>query len=216
MGVLVMTLAHKFSGAGAALLFLLAPAACSAEQVTTTPPAEVAALMSACTPIGTTGPDIRDTLIERGWVSFEPDDKLEGLQVLSAAILWSILPDSLPAERIANFDAATDAVSRAADGETASLLRYGDQIAMLLWNGDNLSCVWAGPQSEAVDTLAVQVGGFPESDGVTTAALNQTVEAGGRDWARRMSLGRTPVAELPAQVADRAVTDAARLDRSPS
>jgi hypothetical protein len=73
-----MTLAHKFSGAGAALLFLLAPAACSAEQVTTTPPAEVAALMSACTPIGTTGPDIRDTLIERGWSPLSPTTSLKG------------------------------------------------------------------------------------------------------------------------------------------
>jgi hypothetical protein len=50
---------------------------------------------------------------------------------------------------------------------------------------------------------------------VTTRAIDQTVQADGREWARRMAVARTPVADLPAEVADRAVTDAARLDRSP-
>jgi hypothetical protein len=218
MAVLAMTNIQNLScaGAGAALVWCLASAASQAQEVTFTPAPEVSALMSACTPISAMGPDVRDTLMERGWAEFSPEERLEGVQALSAALLWSILPNSAQSERIERFDAVTDAVQRAADGETASLLQFGDQIAMLLWNGDNLSCVWAGPQTEAVDTLAVQIGGFPESDGVMTAALNQTVEAGGRDWARRMSLARTPVADLPAQVAGQAITDAARLDRSPS
>ena len=199
----------------AALVHWAMPMPARAQQITVTPPAEVAVLMTACTPIGATGPDVRDTLIERGWISVEPDERLDRVRGLSGALLWFFYPMLLDEERIENLDLVIDGLGRAADAETASLLGLGDEVALILWNGDNLSCIWAGPQTEAVDRLASHIGGFPPSEGVTTAALSQTVEAGGRDWARRMSVARTPVADLPADVADFAITDAARLDRSP-
>jgi hypothetical protein len=199
----------------AAAAFFLVPMTSCAQDITITPPAEVAAFMAACTPVNAQGPDIRDAMMDRGWASFSPEDRLAGVQNLSAALLWSYYPYLLDSERVENFGLVVDGVGGAADGETAALLGFGEQIALILWNGDSLSCLWAGPQSEALDTLAVQLGGFIESDGVTTRAIDQTVEADGREWARRMAVARTPVADLPAEVADRAVTDAARLDRSP-
>lgn len=199
----------------AAAIFLLAPMTSCAQQITVTPPAEVAAFMAACTPVNAEGPGIRDTMVDRGWAPFAPEDRLAGVQGLGAALLWSYYPYLLDSERVENFGLVVDGVGAAADGETAALLGFDDQVALILWNGDNLSCLWAGPQSEALDRLATQLGGFIESDGVTTRAIDQTVEAGGREWARRMAVARTPVADLPLEVAGRAVTDAARLDRSP-
>lgn len=210
-----MTIFKNMSYGVAAVSFLFAPMACQAQETTVTPPAEVAALMAACTPVTAAGPEIRDTLIERGWAPFADEDNLAAVQELSAAFLWSYYPYLLDEERVENFDVVVEGVGAAAQGETAALLGLGDQVALILWNGENLSCMWAGPQSEDVDTLAAQLGGFIESDGVTTRAIDQTVEAGGREWARRMAVARTPVADLPEEVADRAVTDAARLDRAP-
>lgn len=210
-----MAIVKTVSYGVAAVAFLFAPMACQAQQITVTAAPEVSAFMAACTPVTAAGPDIRDMMTERGWSAFEDEDRLAAVQGLSAAFLWSYYPYLLDSERVENFDVVVDGVGGAAAGETAALLGLGDQIALILWNGENLSCMWAGPQSEAVDTLATQLGGFIESDGVTTRAIDQTVEAGGREWARRMAVARTPVADLPEEVADRAVTDAARLDRAP-
>tara|TARA_R110002096_G_scaffold89792_7_gene204128 strand:- start:683 stop:1231 length:549 start_codon:yes stop_codon:yes gene_type:complete len=180
-----------------------------------TAPPEVAALMTACTPVDVQGPAIRDGLLGRGWLPVSMEDRRNHLAAFGAAHFWSFMPGLPPADREARFDYLIDGVEGAASTEGSSFLEFDGEYALLLWNGDSLSCIWAGPQTRAIDTLAVQLGGFPQSDGVATAAVDQRVEAGGREWARRMSVGRTPVSDLPAAVSDRAITDAARLDRSP-
>lgn len=186
-----------------------------AQEITITSPPEVAALMTACTPVSAVGPAIRDGLITRGWRPVQGEDRRTHLAAFSAAHFWSFMPGLAPSEREARFDYLIDGVEGAANTDGAAFLVFNGEYALLLWNGDRLSCIWAGPQTDAIDTLAVQLGGFPESEGVATAAIDQRVEAEGREWARRMSAGRTPVADLPAAVSEQAITDAARLDRSP-
>lgn len=186
-----------------------------AQQITVTPAPEVSALMAVCTPVDAQGPTIRDHMIERGWTPVPADDQSAVIPAFSAALFWSFMPDLPPSAREANFDQLIAGVTGAVNSETSSFLSHNGEYVLLLWNGDRLSCIWAGPQTDAIDTLAVQLGGFPASDGVTTAGMQQRIEAGGRDWARGMSVGRTPVADLPAAVAGSAITDSARLDRSP-
>ncbi|GJL97165.1 MAG: hypothetical protein DHS20C06_09820 [Hyphobacterium sp.] len=187
----------------------------AAQEITVTPPAEVAALMAACTPIDSQGPTIAEYMIERGWVPVASEDQSASIPAFSAALFWSFMPDIPPDAREANFDRLIAGVTGAVDSETSSFLSYNDEYVLLLWNGDSLSCIWAGPQSDAIDTLAVQLGGFPDSDGVATAGMRQRVEAGGREWARGMAVGRTPAEDLPRSVAGSGMTDSARLDRSP-
>ncbi|SNS74544.1 hypothetical protein [Antarctobacter heliothermus] len=200
----------------AALAVVLAsPARLVAQQITVTAAPEVSALMAACTPTTAQGAAIRDGLVARGWAEVPEDKRRAALAAFSAAHMWSFLPNYLSADRVANFEPLTDAVESAANGADAAFLASGDQYALILWNGDNLSCIWAGQQSDSIDTLAVQLGGFPHSDRVTTRAIDQRLEEQGRSWTRRMSVGRTPVPDLPPSVAETGLTDAARLDRSP-
>lgn len=187
----------------------------SAQEITITPAPEVSALMAACTPIEAQGPAIHDQMVERGWTPVPSGEQSAIIPAFSAALFWSFMPDLPPTAREANFDRLIAGVTGAVNSGTSSFLSNNGEYVLLLWNGDSLSCIWAGPQTDAIDTLAVQLGGFPASDGVTTAGMQQRVEAGGRDWARGMSVGRTPVADLPAAVAGSAITDSARLDRSP-
>lgn len=187
----------------------------NAQEITVMPAPEVSALMAACTPIDAQGPAIRDHMMERGWTSVPSEDQATVIPAFSAALFWSFMPDLPPTAREANFDRLIAGVTGAVNSETSSFLSHNGEYVLLLWNGDSLSCIWAGPQTDAIDTLAVQLGGFPASDGVTTAGLQQRVEAGGREWARGMSVGRTPVDDLPSAVSGSTITDSARLDRSP-
>lgn len=186
-----------------------------AQQITVTAAPEVSALMAACTPVDAQGPVIRDQMMERGWTPVPSGDQSAVIPAFSAALFWSFMPDLPPAAREDNFDRLIAGVTGAVNSGTSSFLSHNGEYVLLLWNGDSLSCIWAGPQTGAIDTLAVQLGGFPDSDGVATAGMQQRVEAGGREWARGMSVGRTPVDDLPAAVAGSAITDSARLDRSP-
>ena len=186
-----------------------------AQQITVTAAPAVSALMAACTPIDAQGPAIRDQMMERGWTPVAPEDQSAVIPAFSAALFWSFMPNLPPTAREGNFDQLVAGVTGAANSEGASFLSDENEFILILWNGDSLSCIWAGPQTEVIDTLAVQLGGFPESDGVATAGIQQRVEAGGRDWARGMSVGRTPVEDLPEAVAGSGITDSARLDRSP-
>ncbi|MCW1932676.1 hypothetical protein [Pararhodobacter zhoushanensis] len=184
-------------------------------QITVTAAPEVSALMADCTPTTAQGAEIVAGLRARGWVDPDTAERRATLTTLAAAHLWSFLPDRTPEAQIELLGPLTDAVERALDGGGA-LLTKGDERALILWDGDSLSCLWAGPQTQAVDTLAVQLGGpLPASEGSTTRAINQRLEAGGRNWQRRMAVGRTPVTALPPVAVAQAITDAARLDRSP-
>jgi hypothetical protein len=187
----------------------------NAQEITVTPAPEVSALMAACTPIDAQGPAIRDHMMERGWMPVPVEDRDAIIPAFGAALFWSFMPNLPPDARDDNFDRLVAGVTGAASSENASFLSHNGEYVLLLWNGDSLSCIWAGPQTDAIGTLAVQLGGFPESDGVATAGIQQRVEAGGREWARGMSVGRTPVDDLPAAVAGSTITDSARLDRSP-
>ncbi|MBI1237214.1 MAG: hypothetical protein GC188_11075 [Alphaproteobacteria bacterium] len=186
-----------------------------AQQITVTAAPEVSTLMAACTPVDAQGPVIRDQMMERGWTPVPSGDHSAVIPAFSAALFWSFMPDLPPAAREDNFDRLIAGVTGAVNSGTSSFLSHNGEYVLLLWNGDSLSCIWAGPQTGAIDTLAVQLGGFPASDGVMTAGMQQRVEADGREWARGMSVGRTPAEDLPAAVAGSAITDSARLDRSP-
>jgi hypothetical protein len=184
-------------------------------QVTVTAAPEVSALMADCTPTTAQGAAIIAGLRARGWGEPEVTERRAALTTLAAAHLWSFLPDRTPEAQIALLGPLTDAIERTLEGG-GTLLTRGDERALILWSADNLSCLWAGPETPAINTLAVQLGGaLPPSEGATTRAINQRLEAGGRNWQRRMAVGRTPVASLPTEVIGLAITDAARLDRSP-
>ena len=186
-----------------------------AQTVTFTPAPEVSALMAACTPTDASGPAVRDDMLTRGWSVPADDAWSEGVAVLSAAHLWSFLPEMLREEQIAALPRLIEAVDEGTRRETSAFLTREGEWALLMWSGDNLSCLWAGPETQTLNILATQLGGFPPSEGVATAELMQRLEAGGRNWVRRMAVGRTPPTDLPPEVAPQAVTDAARLDRSP-
>lgn len=184
-------------------------------QITVTAAPEVSALMADCTPTTAQGAGIVAGLRARGWAEPEASERRMALTTLTAAHLWSFLPDRPAETQIELLGQLTDAVERALEGSSTFLIR-GDERALILWDADNLSCLWAGPETTALDTLAVQLGGaLPQSDGITTRAMSQRLEAGGRNWQRRMAVGRTPVASLATEVVGHAITDAARLDRSP-
>lgn len=184
-------------------------------QVTVTAAPEVSALMVDCTPTTAQGASIVASLRVRGWAEPEASQRRAALTTLTAAHLWSFLPDRPAETQIELLGQLTDAVERALEGSSTFLIR-GDERALILWDADNLSCLWAGPETLALDTLAVQLGGaLPQSEGISTRAMNQRLEAGGRNWQRRMAVGRTPVDSLASEVAEQAITDAARLDRSP-
>lgn len=185
-------------------------------QITVTEAPEVSALMAACTPIAARGPDIVADLQTRGWAAPDPEGRASALTALAGAHLWSLLPGRSPDDQRDNLVPLTEALERRLEAE-AALLQNGPELALILWEGDTrLSCFWAGPQTRTLDTLAVQLGGpFPDSIGTATRAVNQTVEAVGRDWHRSMAVGRTPVESLPSEIAALGMTDAALLDRAP-
>lgn len=176
---------------------------------------EVSALMADGTPPDARGAAIVSGLRARGWVEPEATERREALTTLTAAHLWSFLPDRPAAVQIELLGQLTDAVERALQ-DGGAFLTLADERALVLWDIDNLSCLWAGPETRTVDTLAVQLGGtFPESTGTVTRALIQSVVVGGQNWRRHMAVGRTPVESFPPEIAAAAITDAARLDRSP-
>lgn len=196
-------------------IFLCAAASPTIAQIAITAPPEVSALMAACTPTDAAGEDVVAGLRSRGWAEPDPSSQRAALMTLTAAHLWSFLPDRSAEMRPDLLDQMTDAVARALEGD-AAFLTSGSELALILWDADSLSCLWAGPETDTVDTLAVQLGGpLPESTSTATRALNQRVEVGGRLWRRQMAVARTPAEELPGGVAAASVTDAARLDRSP-
>jgi len=184
-------------------------------QITLTPPPEVSALMAACTPTDAQADAVISGLRERGWSEPEASDQRAALISLTGAHLWSFLPGRSAEEQHDALAGLTDRVAGALPAN-GTLLTLGEEKALILWNGEGLSCLWAGPETSTIDTLAVQLGGpLPESTGATTRAINQRVEAGGRMWRRQMAVGRTPATVLPPALAGAAITDAARLDRWP-
>lgn len=95
-------------------------------------------------------------------------------------------------------------------------LSSGSELALNFWDAETLSCLWAGPETDTVDMLAIQLGGLlPECTGTATRALSQRVEVGGRPWRRQMAVARAPTEDLPGDVAPAVDTDAARLDQLP-
>ncbi|PWE27636.1 hypothetical protein C4N9_16510 [Pararhodobacter marinus] len=184
-------------------------------QITITPPPEVSALMAACTPTEAQPDAIVAGLRGRGWSEPDTAGRRPALTALTAAHLWSFLPDHPAEAQIGLLGQLTDAVEGALQ-ENGAFLTLGNEQALILWDGESLSCLWAGPETGTVDTLAVQLGGpFPESPSTVTRRLSQRVEAGGRNWRRQMAVARTPAEALPPDVAGAAAIDAARLDRSP-
>lgn len=173
-------------------------------------------LMDLCEPLTTTGPDVRDAMAANGWTETAPDARREVLRDLVAAHLWSFLPDFAPKKRRDAFDRLLGGVTRAANGETGTVLAKEDgQRALLLWNGENLSCLWAGPRSEETDLLAGSLGGFPETDGTAVTSRVRMEDIDDRRWRRRTAFARIPKSESLGPLEDSALFERAPKGQVP-
>ncbi|MCW1935028.1 hypothetical protein [Pararhodobacter zhoushanensis] len=112
-------------------------------QVTVAAAPEVSALMADCTPTDARGAAIVAGLRARGWVEPEAAERREALTTLAAAHLWSFLPDRPAAVQIELLGQLTDAVERALQ-DGGAFLTLADERALVLWDIDSLSCLWAG------------------------------------------------------------------------
>lgn len=168
-------------------------------------------LMQLCIPIPATGDSVRAGLRDAGWAELKKAEAAEPLANLVASQMWHLEAHSLPDERVSKTRDYTDAFFASLGNEMlGNVFSIGDQVALVLASGENISCVWAGPESPTLKRRIEAVGGFPKAEGTVTAALSQRVDYGPTGYRRIESYAFI-------EPVDRAgpLPYAARLDRSP-
>jgi len=174
--------------------------------------AGIDSLMALCIPISATGESVRAALPEAGWRVLGKPRAAEPVANLIASQMWHLAADSSPQKRLDLTGDYTNGVYASLGTAFLGLVfTRGDDVAMVLADGDSLSCIWAGPKSDALLARIEAIGGLPEAEGTVIGAKTQTVEAGGTDYSRIETyafIART----------DRAgpLPYAARLDRFPT
>ena len=170
-------------------------------------------MMAACAPISASSGSIRADLVGAGWSAETLQSGAQTLRDLLGSHMWSFAGGAPVADQLASIDQYYVAfVASLNDPAFGQIYARADGAIVVLSQGTNLSCFWAGEESDVFAERVAAVGGFPQAEDsdVTTAALTQTVEFGASDWTRIESYailteeGR--VGPYPA---------AARLDRSP-
>jgi hypothetical protein len=168
-------------------------------------------VMELCGDPVATGASVREALVASGWLEVAPSARSAVLRELVAAHIWSLLPDEGPGNKPENNEKLLRVVTKVADGINGSvLMAEDDQHALLLWNGESLSCFWAGRRNQVSDFLVTSIGGFPQSPGIAIKTHTQTFDTDGRRWKRRVAFARIPPGESLGRL-----EDAARLDRAP-
>lgn len=170
------------------------------------------ALMEICTPISATGESARAGLRDAGWQELSKPDAARPLANLIASQMWHLEAGASAQKRL-------DLTSDYINGFYASLgspligpiFAHGDQVALVLADGDNLSCMWAGSESEALRARIDAIGGLPDIEGTVTGAKTQTVEVGEALYSRIESYAYITPADRNGPL-----PFAARLDRSPA
>jgi hypothetical protein len=170
-------------------------------------------VMAACTPTGASGPSIRAELTAAGWTAQTPQNGRQDLRDLLGSHVWGIASDTPLEDQPALIDLYVPAfVASLNDPEFGQIYTRQGAVAVILSQGVNLSCFWAGPESATFAAQVESIGGFPQAQdsSVTSATRTQTVEAGGQDWTRIESYATlTQDGRIGPDPA------AARLDRSP-
>ncbi|SFR47012.1 hypothetical protein SAMN04488005_2316 [Yoonia tamlensis] len=172
-------------------------------------------MMSLCIPISATGTSIRAGLTESGWTAQTPQSGLQARRDLIGSQMWSFFSDATPSQRLELVDDVVIAVGASmVDPNFAEIYTHEGEVVLILSQGPNISCLWVGPEDEAFDARVAAIGGFPmgvPESTTTTAALTQTVEAGGSDWTRIENYARIDASDRTGPY-----PAAARLDRSPA
>ncbi|WP_166417048.1 hypothetical protein [Cochlodiniinecator piscidefendens] len=173
--------------------------------------AGIDSLMDLCIPISATGASIRAGLPEAGWTKIDKVDAAEPLRNLVASQMWFLESASTPQQRLSLTSDYVNAFYASLGNSTLGpIFTFDDQVAMVLADDANISCIWAGPEDDALTDRINAVGDFPAADGTVTAARTQTVEAGGSDYTRIETY-----AFIAADERAGPLPFAARLDRSP-
>lgn len=194
-------------GIASALALMLGLVACSEQE---TGPA---GLMEACAPIDATGESIGAALKDTGW-EMETPSRGSALRDLVGSQMWSFAEGEPVEAQISGVDDLVFALKASLrDPVFGTLYARPDEVAVVLSQGENLTCLWVGGDSKTFHTRVKEVGGFPTIDtgsAVTTASRTQMVEANGRNWTRIERY-----AQLTEKGREGPYPMAARLDRSP-
>lgn len=176
--------------------------------------AGLSSLMAACSPIAATGESIRADLSDAGWSAETVQSGIADMLDLIGSHMWSFMADApVDAQLGAVNDVAVALRASLADPVFGEIYTRPGEVVVLLTQGVNISCFWAGGEGDIFAARVADVGGFPTPDApsaVTTASRIQTVEAGGQDWTRIESY-----AVLTEDGRAGPYPAAARLDRSP-
>lgn len=195
--------------AALALTCALALAACDTDTG-----AGLDSMIDACTPVTADGPSIREVMVADDWSPQSPSANPAALRDLISSQMWTLMPDATPS-------AQNDAIDEMALAFQASLndpdfgqmyVREG-AVAVILSQGDNLSCLWAGPEAADFVARAEAAGGFPDVADMSflSVGTNDIVTENDRSWRRN-----TDFAKLGDNGAFGTYPAAARLDRSPN
>ena len=174
--------------------------------------AGINSLMDLCIPISATGASVRSGLRDAGWLEMNKPDAAPALANLIASQMWHLESGSTPQQRFDLTKSYTDAFYASLGNATLGpVYTFGEQVAMVLADGENISCIWAGPEDSDLLARIETIGSFPAVDGTVTAAKNQTVEVGGANYSRNESYAYIASSDRAGPL-----PYAARLDRSPT
>ena len=172
-----------------------------------------ASLISACAPIAATGGSIRADLTATGWDALPVANADFAIRAVVAAHIWGFAPEAtsddypgLITQYVPAFRASLN------DPVFGQVYTQDGAAAIVLSQGENISCFWAGSVTEDFTAQVATIGALPGDPAAEkrTASRNQTVEAGGRDWTRIESY-----AILQGAAQSGPYGASARLDRSP-
>jgi len=168
-------------------------------------------LMELCAPIAATGASVRAGLRDAGWTELAKPDAGAAVANLVASQMWHMESGVSSEQQLALTKDYTDGFFASLGNDMLGpIYVLGDEVAMVLAAEASVSCIWAGPDSDALKARIEAVGGFPAADGTVTGAKTQVVEAGGTEYRRIETYAYI-------EASDRAgpLPFAARLDRSP-
>ena len=148
----------------------------------------VGTVMAACQPIMADGATIRTDLSSAGWVTQDTQSGAGDLRDLVGSQMWAFMNTAPSSDHLSEVDAFVSALTASLnDLEFGQIYTHDGQVAVVLSQGENISCFWIGPDDDIFRNQVETIGGFPgPADGPSpvTARKDQTVEFAGRDWRR--------------------------------
>ena len=151
-------------------------------------------VMNACRPIAATGATIRADLTGAGWMAVTPGNGAGDLRDLVGSHMWSFTDSAPAADQFGLVNDYVVALTASLNNpEFGQIYTRDGQVSVVLNQGENISCFWPGSDDAAFLAQVGTIGGFPgpaDAAPPVTARIDQTVEAGGRDWRRVESYAR--------------------------